>query len=402
MRVSAPTAPHATYRTSSPCGPVRIMHLVYRLAGGGMEHNVVKLANAHDRSRVSPSICSCQPADSLKEHLDPSVPLFELTRRPGNDLRFLTQLVRLLARERPDILHTHGWGTLGEGFVAARLARVGAIVHGEHGTLDTRRANLRVQRYVWGRVDRLLSVSSRLAERMASTVGVRQDRITVIRNGVDLGRLAGGIRAVIRDELGLQPHELTIGTVGRLEPVKDQETLLAALAMLKTHGAAFKAIVVGDGSLRETLRQRAVDLGLEGVVHFTGARHDVEQVLAALDLFVMPSRSEGLSNTIIEAMAAGLPVVATDVGGTDELITDDVTGRLVPAASPVLLADAVAALLQHPVERARLGMAAQRRAVREFGLDKMVRQYEDLYVGVAGEQRVMSIVRKNNVGLTGA
>ncbi len=369
--------------------PVHVMHLVYRLAGGGMEHNIVKLANAHDRSRVVPSICSCQPADRLKERLDPSVPLIELSRRHGNDLRLIAQLVRLFRRERPDVLHTHAWGTLCEGFVAARLAGVPVIVHGEHGTFDARRLNLRIQRCVWGRVDRVLSVSSRLAERLSREVGFPANEITVIRNGVDLARLGGGVRSILRDSLGVKAHESLIGTVGRLEPVKDHEMLLAALAMLRNSGVAFRAVIVGEGSQATVLRRRAVDLGLEGTVHFTGARSDIENVLAAMDLFVMPSRSEGLSNTIIEAMAAGLPVLSTNVGGADELITNGVTGRLVPPANPELLARAAAHLLENPNERALMGQAARRRAVSEFGLDRMVREYEDLYLALTPKRGVV-------------
>lgn len=363
--------------------PLRVMHLVYRLAGGGMEHNIVKLANGHDRAHVVPSLCSCQPADRLKELLHPSVPLFELARRDGQDVRFLVQLVRLLRRERPDILHTHSWGTLGEGFLAARLAGVPLVVHGEHGTMDTRRLNVRVQRFLWNRVDSVLSVSSRLAERMADVVGFSENRITVIRNGVDLTRVTGGDRRVFRSQFGIREPELTIGTIGRLEPVKDHAMLLTALAMLRSRGVAFRAVVVGGGSLDAALRQQTVDLGLQDSVHFAGARSDVHHALAAMDVFVMPSRSEGLSNTIMEAMAAGLPVVATDVGGARELIADGETGRLVPAGSPGPLADALARLLGCPGERAAMATAARALAAREFSLTKMVRQYEELYRTVA-------------------
>src|SRR5690606_38208675 len=118
----------------------------------------------------------------------PDVPVFELQRRPGNDLRFVRDLYRLFRRERPHVVHTHAWGTLLEGLVAARLARVPFIVHGEHGTLQLRGYQRRLQRAAWSRVDRVLSVSSRLAERMAAETGFPADRIMTLRNGVDLSR----------------------------------------------------------------------------------------------------------------------------------------------------------------------------------------------------------------------
>jgi sugar transferase (PEP-CTERM/EpsH1 system associated) len=387
MPLTSPLVPDRTERPrAGRATPVRVMHLVYRLASGGMEHNIIKLANAHDPSRVVAGICSCQPADPLKERLDPSVRLFELSRRHGHDFRIVAQLARLFGRERPDVLHTHGWGALCEGVVAARLARVPFIVHGEHGTMETRPRNLRIQRFLWSRVQRVLSVSSRLAERMSAEVGFDRRNITVIRNGVDMRRIAAGNASAIRDELGLKASDLVIGTVGRLEPVKDHDTLLDALALVRNAGLPFKAIIAGDGSLRDALDRRAAELGLQGAVLFLGERSDVENVLAASDIFVMSSRSEGLSNTIIEAMAAGLPVVSTAVGGADELIADGVTGRLVPPANPAALAQSLAHLLRNPTEREAMGRRAHQRAASDFDLHRMVRDYEDLYLEVCGSK----------------
>jgi sugar transferase (PEP-CTERM/EpsH1 system associated) len=367
-------------RLAAAARPVRVMHLVYRLAGGGMEHNIVKLANSHDPARVVASICSCAPADPLKERLRPSVRLFEFARREGNDFRLIWQLVQLFRQERPDIVHTHHWGTLCEGYLAARLAGVPAVVHGEHGSFETKPFNLRIQRFLWGRVERVLSVSSRLAEKLSREVGFHESGFAVIRNGVDLSRIGSGVRSILREALGVQPDELLIGTVGRLEPVKDHACLLDALAMLRDSGLSVKAVLVGDGSQRQALLDRTRMLGLEQMVHFTGVRTDVENALAAMDLFVMPSRSEGLSNTIIEAMAAGLPVVATRVGGADELIEDGLTGVLVPPASPAALAKGLARLIHDPGERRTMSRAASLKAMRDFGLDRMVREYEDLYL----------------------
>src|SRR5688572_25222016 len=164
------------------------MHVIYRFAVGGMEVGVTKLVNGLDATRVESSICSSVPGDSLKGRLRAGVNLFELNRQRGNDPRFIGDLYRLFKRDRPHVVHTHGWGTLLEGTIAARLAGVPFVVHGEHGTLQTRWRNAWVQRRVWHRVDRLLSVSSRLAERMSREIEFPLERITIIRNGLDLER----------------------------------------------------------------------------------------------------------------------------------------------------------------------------------------------------------------------
>src|SRR4051794_1288442 len=147
------------------------MHVVYGLRPGGMELGVVKLANGLDPTRVESAICSTTPAGVLKNLVKASVPVFELNRRPGTDPALVWGLYRLFRRERPHVVHTHGWGTLVEGVMAARLARVAAVVHGEHGTLQLRGYQRPVQRHVWSAADRVLCVSSRLAERMTAETG---------------------------------------------------------------------------------------------------------------------------------------------------------------------------------------------------------------------------------------
>jgi sugar transferase (PEP-CTERM/EpsH1 system associated) len=357
------------------------MHLLHTFGVGGMEVGITKLVNSLDPGRVSSSICSCCPGDSLKQRLRPDIPLFEFNRRPGNDPVLVAQLYRLLRRERPHVLHTHRWATLCEGLIAARLSGVPLIVHGEHGTLETRAHNARVQRWVWGRVDQVLSVSSRLAERMGHDIGFPVERIKVIRNGVDLDRFKPRDRARARAALGLPPDRLVIGTVGRLVPVKDQANLLDALSLVRRHGIAFSAVIAGTGPLRDMLVARAQALGL-GDVCFLGNRDDVEHVLAAYDVFVLSSESEGLSNTIQEAMACGLPVVATRVGGADELVDEDRTGLLVPRQDPAALAEAIRSLASNRPRRESLGVAGRSRAEALFGLDRMIREYETMYLNL--------------------
>jgi sugar transferase (PEP-CTERM/EpsH1 system associated) len=365
-----------------PNDPLRVAHLLWRLGVGGMEVGVVKLVNHMDRRRIRSSICSFNPADALKHSLAPDVALHEFRRRKGNDPRLVWQLYRRFVADRPHIVHTHRWGTLLEGLVAARMAGVPIVVHGEHGTMELRAHNRLVQRCVWGRVDRVLSVSSMLAERMSREVGFPLDRITTIRNGVDLARFSGGSREIGRRTLGLDSEDLVIGTVGRLVAVKNQAMLLEALALVRAQGVRFKAVLAGEGPLLDDLQAQAARLGLSDRVLLAGNRRDVPDMLAAYDVFVLSSLSEGLSNVILEAMAAGLPVVATDVGGAGELVQPDRTGILVSSNDAEAMAAALLKLVRSPETRLAMGGAA-RASAEHFSLDAMIRQYERVYLELA-------------------
>ena len=373
--------------TSSPVqqrpveDPVRVMHVVYTLRTGGMEMGVVKLVNGLDPLRVRSSICSTTPASAeIKALVQPMVPVFELSRRAGNDVQVVRDLYRLFRRERPHVVHTHAWGTLLEGLVAARAARVPVVVHGEHGTLQLRGYQRWLQRLGWSAADRVLSVSSKLAERMAAATGFDARRITMIRNGVHLDRFQPADRAAARRALGI-PDGLVVGTVGRLVPVKDHATLVDAVAELRRSGVVTTLVIAGDGPERGALEMRAAAAGVD--LRLLGYRSDVERVLGALDVFVLSSVSEGLSNTILEAMAAARPVVATRVGGAEEMIDDGRTGVLVPPSDPGAMAAALRRLLGAGDAGAAMGTAARRRVEAEFTLAGMMHRYEQLYTDVA-------------------
>ena len=363
---------------------VRVMHLVHGFRPGGMEFGVLKIVNALAGSGVSSSICSTVASQGMKHLVDPSVPIYEFDRREGNDPRVVWWLYRLLRRERPDILHTHAWGTLYEGLIAGRLAGVPAIVHGEHGTLQLSPRQVKAQRWGWQRADHVLSVSSRLAERMSNNVGIPLDRVHVIRNGVNLTRFGGERSAGARHALGA-PCERTviIAAVGRLVDVKDHATLIDAIDMLQARGHRVLGVIAGDGPLRDELQRRIDELHLQGAVRLLGHRSDVEAIFAGADVFVQSSKSEGMSNTILESMASGLPVVATHVGGADEMVVDGETGILAPPSNPDLLAGALERLVMDEPLRRAMGNAGRSRAHREFSLERMIENYETFYRGLA-------------------
>lgn len=362
-------------------GPVRVLHVVHHLQPGGMEYGLIKLVNGLAGGPIESIVCSTSAADAqMARQLAPGVRLVELRRRSGNDPRLVWQLYRLFRCERPDISHTHAWGTLLEGLIAARLARVPVVMHGEHGTLQLKPYQVRAQRWAWSRVDRLLSVSSRLAERMSATIGVPLARITVLRNGVDLTRFGRISRKEARLELGITDDVVVIGHVGRLVPVKDQVALVHAAAVLRDRGVKVRVLIVGDGPLRAALEQQIADLDLRAYVQLLGHRGDVERFFAGLDVYVLCSRSEGMPNTILEAMASGVPVVSTKVGGADELVVDGETGLLVPAAQVIALADALQRLVLDGRLRLAMGAAGRERAEAKFSVAAMLAAYEETYL----------------------
>jgi sugar transferase (PEP-CTERM/EpsH1 system associated) len=368
--------------------PVRVMHVVYTLRPGGMEFGVLKLVNGLDRGRVQSAICSTTPASrDMRRRVPDDVPVFELRRREGNDPRVVRDLYRLFRRERPDVVHTHAWGTLVEGVVAARLARVPCVVHGEHGTLQLRPYQARIQRRVWGMTTQVLSVSRKLSERMRASTGFPLERIRTIRNGVDCSTFTPALRDEGRRLLGLAPGVLAIGTAGRLVPVKDHACLVAALALLRDRGLEFAALIAGEGPLREPLQAQIAAARLEPYVKLLGHTEQIPAVMAALDIFVLSSKSEGMSNTILEAMASGTAVVATEVGGARELIDHGRSGLLAPSENPSALAAAIEALASDPERRRTIAHAARHDAAREFSLTRMVSDYESLYVELSNRRR---------------
>jgi len=373
---------------SDASGRVRVLHVVPQFRLGGMEQGIVKLANGLPPTRIATAICSFESEiDGIADSLQAPIAVHALGRRRGNDPVLVWRLVRLLRKERPAIVHSHGWGTLCETYIAARTAGVRYFVHSEHGTMELRRRNLCVQRAVWSLADRVLAVSSTLADRMARKTGFARERIQVIVNGADVKRFDAIERADARRCLDIAPGTFVIGTVGRLVPVKDQETLLGAVAQLRSSGVPCLALVAGDGPLLGALEARAVSLGIDTAVRFLGRRADVAPILAALDVFVLTSASEGLPNCVLEAMASGLPVVSTAVGGVREVVEEGVTGLLAAAGDVRRIADHLAMLAREPAVARQMGACGRARAREDFSLERMLERYERLYLDLAAPAR---------------
>lgn len=328
---------------------------------------------------------------------------------PLRDLRALGALRRIIRQERPHLVHTHTSkaGLLGR--IAARRERVPAVIHTPHGHvfhgyesgLKSRLFAL-AERWAAPKADRLVALTPRERdEHLALGVG-RPDQWVVIHSGIDFtpfeAARAPGTREQVRAELGLPEEAPVVGSVGRLVAIKGHCYLVEAFARVRAAAPAARLVLVGDGDLRGDLEARARSLGLPvaagpgedapGAVHFLGQRADVGRVMAAFDVFALPSLNEGMGRVLAEAMAMELPCVATRVSGIPDVVANGETGLLVPAADPAALADALAALLGNPPRARALGAAGRRRAVPGYSLEEMIRLLEENYRALLGRAGV--------------
>jgi L-malate glycosyltransferase len=371
---------------------IRVGHVVGWLHFGGRENGVVNLVNSLDPNVFDNHIFSFVRDGSLTGRVIPGrCKIIEFGEKLGGDYGLYFKLARAFRSHKIHIAHTHGWGTLLEGMVAAKLARVPAVVHGEHGTIkDDTKTHIYLQRLMWQAADEILSVSEALRRKLAQTINFPENRIRVIANGVDLRRfIVARDRSDWKFRLNLPREALTFGTVGRFVPVKCYPVLLDASRWIFEKIPNSYLVLVGDGPLHERLTGLARDYKIRDRVRFLGWRSDVPEILNALDVYVLASESEGMSNTILEAMACGLPVVATAVGGNVELV-DRAGGLLVPPYNPKTLAEAVSLLLADPARRETMGSLARRRVEEHFSLETMAENYAGVYLDVVSRRMKLS------------
>jgi sugar transferase (PEP-CTERM/EpsH1 system associated) len=371
-----------------------VVHVVYRFDVGGLENGVVNLVNHLPAQRFRHAIVALTEVTDFRHRITrDDVRYISLHKPPGHGMRQWPALVRTFREMRPDIVHTRNLAPL-EAMVPAWLAGVPARVHGEHGwdVSDLNGSNRRhrlTRRLYRPFVTRYVALSRHIQDYLESSVGVPADAIAQIYNGVDTVHYSRtvGTRATIIGSPFNESSAWLIGTVGRLAAVKDQAGLIRAVAAAcgasAEAGARLRLVIVGDGPLMSELKEVARAEGVTDRTWFAGSRDDVAQVLAGLDAFALPSLAEGISNTLLEAMATGLPVIATRVGGNTELVTHDVSGVLVPSANSAALTDAMLGYLTNPALARRHGMAARATVEARYSLDRMVVDYAALYDSVA-------------------
>jgi sugar transferase (PEP-CTERM/EpsH1 system associated) len=367
-----------------------IAHVIHRLAVGGLENGLVNLINRLPSESFRHAIvCITEATGFARRIARDDVRIVELRKPPGNSLAIQGRFHRIFRELRPAIVHTRNLGAL-EAQFAAMLARVPVRIHGEHGwdTADrdgTRARYIAMRKLYSPFVHRYVALSQHIERYLATRVGIDSERIDRICNGVDCGRFRPrpASRSAFAHPPFRDPNLVLVGSVGRLEPVKDQLALARAfVGLLQRQPAArryLRLVIVGAGSMRPAIDAVLSHHELADLAWLPGERDDVPEVLSALDVFVLPSQAEGISNTILEAMASQLPVIATAVGGNPELVQAGQTGLLVPPNDVEALGAAIDLLATDAPLRARMGSAARASTIASFSLDEMVRRYALLY-----------------------
>ncbi|WP_440997097.1 TIGR03088 family PEP-CTERM/XrtA system glycosyltransferase [Arhodomonas sp. SL1] len=363
-----------------------IVHVLHRLDVGGLENGVVNLINHLPADAYRHAIvCLTDYTDFRQRLQDPAVRCCALHRRSGKDWRLYPRLWRCFRSLRPALVHTRNLATL-EAQLPAWLAGAPARVHGEHGwdmaDMDGSRYR-RLRAAFRPLIHDYVGLSRHIADYLTAGVGVPRDRVTQIYNGVDTERFyPARERDWVRERFG-GDDVFVVGTVGRLEAVKHPLLLARAVRRLAdTHpglACQVRLVFVGEGSERPALKAYLEASGLAPVTWLAGNRDDVPALLRGFDTFVLPSRAEGVSNTLLEAMASGLPVVATAVGGNPELIREGETGCCVAEGDERAMAGAIARLVADPACARLWGAAGRRRVEARFSLVAMVDAYDALY-----------------------
>lgn len=374
-----------------------IAHVIHRLDVGGMENGLVNLINRMPGDRYRHAVVSLTDSTSFAGRISRAdVPIVCLGKKPGQDPGLHWRLFRTFRRLRPAIVHTRNLSAV-EAVVSAAAAFVPHRVHGEHGR-DVQDPDGSRRRYRWLRrslsplIHRFVALSRELEEYLVDSVGVPSSKVVRIGNGVDLEKFrpaAFGREPLPEDAPFDSSGRVVIGSVTRMQEVKDPLTLARAFVLLVQRGFASKAclVLVGDGPLLEEVRKVLSDADAYRHAWLVGSREDVASLLRSFDVFALSSRVEGISNTILEAMASGLPVAATRVGGNDELVEDGVTGALVPSRDPEALAGVLERYVDEKGLREEQGRAGRARAEREFGLEAMVARYLGVYDGLLATGR---------------
>lgn len=371
--------------------PPLVVHIIYELGTGGLENGLVNIINRSDPARYRHAIVCLTKSGEFADRITASgVEIIVLNKQPGHDIGVFWRLWKTLRRLQPALIHTRNLAAF-EMQIVGMLMPGMRSVHGEHGRdiYDLDGSNLKyrlLRKALRPLVDRYVAVSRDLEGWLVNYIHVGGHKVRQIYNGVDQVRFsprADDRRPAALPEGFLPDDGLLIGTVGRLAQVKDQASLLQAFARLRQQSDEYRRrlrlLLVGDGPLFQDLRQMAEELGIADEVWMPGDRKDIPELLRSMDLFVLPSLAEGISNTILEAMASGLPVVATQTGGTPELIEPGDNGFLVTVGDSVALAERLGYLVDNQDELARMGRAGRERVERYFNWDTTVESYLSVY-----------------------
>jgi len=375
--------------------PALVVHVIHSLGTGGLENGLINLINRTPDERYRHAIVCLAQSGAFERRIEkPGVQIVSLHRQQGKDFSIYWKLWKALRGLKPAIVHTRNLSAL-EGQIPAFFLPGVKTVHGVHGRDvfdldgDNRKYNL-LRKLIRPLVGRYITVSRDLKIWLEKSVGVPVNRVMQIYNGVDQTRFTprSGNKPDLAPAGFLRRDTIVTGTVGRLAAVKDQATLVRAFSRLLTQQPEnrdhLRLIIAGDGPERSRLQGLIKELKTEECVWITGDRDDIPDILKSFDFFVLPSLGEGISNTILEAMATGLPIIATNVGGNPELVEEGVNGHLVPRGNHEALADSMDKLIHSTGSRKSMGAASLEKVRAEFDWNRTVAGYLAVYDELLG------------------
>jgi glycosyltransferase involved in cell wall biosynthesis len=363
---------------------VRVVHLITDLSTGGSQTALARLVSRIDRARFEPSVICLKNGDTPLAGAIRSmdVPVADLELTSPARLGGLVRLYRLLDDARPAIVHAWLFHAVFAARVLARMTGVPVVISARRNINLGSPLRELLNRWTAGLDDRVVAVSEAARGIEIARGGAPPEKVIVIPNGVDPAssiRSNASARSEVREALGVPPDSRLVATAGRLHPAKGIDCFLRASAIVSETRPHARFLVVGDGPDRAALERLSQDLGIRAKTLFLGERTDLSSLLAGIDLFVLASREEGMPNVVLEAMAAGLPVVATAAGGTAEIIENGTSGFLVPPGETAGIAAAAGKLLDDPSAASQIAAAALRRVAESFSIETTVRRTQDLY-----------------------
>lgn len=357
-----------------------ILHLIETSGPGGAETILMNLVESLDQKKYRSVVCLLEDGWLNTQLRERGIDTVIIPQRKGPAPDWIYKCVALVRQRKISLLHAHEFAMNTYGSVVSRLTGVPIVttVHGKNYYSEKWRRRFAYR--LVARQSRMVAVSDDIKSFLVTRVGIKKENLVTIHNGIDLDAYfsAQETEAGRNGGNGVAWRPV-IGTVGNLYPVKGQTHLLKALPTVLKRFPDVTCLIAGRGELLGQLEAEAAELGIGGRVKFLGLRHDIPQMLQDLDIFVLPSLSEGLPLSVLEAMAAGKPVVATDVGGVREAVINGHTGFLVPPENPQALSDKILSLLQHQDVAKSFGKAGRKRVEQFFSLKKMINQYEELY-----------------------
>jgi len=367
---------------------IKVLHVLDSLAVGGMERVAIDVANGLDPERFNQVICCVSRLGEAAGRVRESVRCYDMGKGAKGDWFMPLKLARVIRQERPDVIHTRSWSGV-DGVIARTLVRKPRLVHSEHGRtlpyihFEPAKSKV-IRRCVYHLADVVFTVSNELRDHFCRETGFPRERMRVIPNGVALDRFDAAETHGPREALGIASDDFVVGAVSRINATKDLHTLVRAFGRLyrAQREPHLKLLVVGDGEGRGELEKFVAEQGLRQAIIFTGLRHDVPRLLRAMNVFALSSLSEGLPGGVLEAMSASLPVVATKVGATPELVSEGETGFLVEPRADEALAERLARLMVDRELARKLGAAGRRKVEKNYSLEAMLRRYEELYLSL--------------------